>query len=133
MRMVAGKVESDWEEECFVVRQGEQRVKEGFSTLHTTLQQRAFSENPKHKAEDRFQLIVIAVLVYMTISPGKLVAFPRRRKMINFCMHVSCQSSRQTSLWPLRTTQFMFLCRSLCELSVIRRLETGTCYFPWKT
>lgn len=61
------------------------------------------------------------------------VAFPKRRKTMCFCMPVPCQSPRQTSLWPLRATQFMFLCRSLCDQSVIPRLETGTCYFPWKT
>ena len=71
MRMVSGKVESGWNEECFAVRQGEQRVKEGFSTLHTALQQRAFGENPKHKAENHFPSIVIVVLVYMTRSLGK--------------------------------------------------------------
>lgn len=89
-------------------------MKEGFSTRHTTLQQRALGENPKLKAEDCF---------LYDKKPGE-VAFPKRRKMNHFYMNVSCQSSRQTSLWPLRTTQFMFLCRSLCEQSVIPRLET---------
>lgn len=113
----------------FAARQGEQKVKEGSGTQHIAVQHLAGILNLNRR-------LLLSDCQYSVGSYDKEpreVAFPRRREMSYFCMPVSCQSSRQTGLWPFRTTQFMFLCRSLCDPSVIPRRETGTCYFPWKT